>query len=124
MRIFRKPKSGEVIAQGGMQIADGILRRCGFHEMRLPEQYRWWRLPKGLGRPEEKTRATRAAVVLRAAGFLIDLDPALYDRETERRLQELLDQEPWPAASPENREKSAFSGRGEQAVDARLGFRH
>ncbi|MGW1281753.1 hypothetical protein ACWD4V_32985 [Streptomyces tsukubensis] len=76
--IYRKPLSSEVIADATDPRAHRVLRECGFIENSVPPLYVWHELPDGLSVEEERSRSTRAAVLLRAAGFGVELDPSLF----------------------------------------------
>nr|WP_237548119.1 hypothetical protein [Streptomyces sp. SID5473] len=76
--------SSEVIADATDSLAHQVLRECGFTENSVPPLHVWHELPEGLSVEEEKRRATRAAVLLWAAGFGAELDPALFSEEAYR----------------------------------------
>ncbi|MER7050659.1 hypothetical protein [Streptomyces jumonjinensis] len=82
--IYRKPLSSEVIADASAPGAHRILQECGFTENSVPPLYVWHELPEGLDAEEQKSRATRATVLLRAAGFDAELDPSLVSEAAYR----------------------------------------
>ncbi|QDY78186.1 hypothetical protein [Streptomyces qinzhouensis] len=82
--IYRKPLGSEVIADATDPRAHQVLRECGFTENSVPPLYVWHELPEGLSVEEERSRSTRATVLLRAAGFDAELDPGLFSEAAYR----------------------------------------
>ncbi|WP_231632379.1 hypothetical protein [Streptomyces clavuligerus] len=64
--------------------AHRILKDSGFVENSIPPLYVWHELPDGLSTEEERSRSTRATVLLRAAGFGTELDPVLVSEPAYR----------------------------------------
>ncbi|ANW19611.1 hypothetical protein I3J09_16185 [Streptomyces clavuligerus] len=82
--IYRKPLSSEAIADATDPRAHRILKDSGFVENSIPPLYVWHELPDGLSTEEERSRSTRATVLLRAAGFGTELDPVLVSEPAYR----------------------------------------
>ncbi|MGH4028719.1 hypothetical protein ACQB60_07260 [Actinomycetota bacterium Odt1-20B] len=73
--ITRKP-SGNVMAEGGDQLALTLLKRAGFVIETVPNGF-WYRLPWDMGEKNENEMASHAARMLTAVGYHVDLDPSL-----------------------------------------------
>ncbi|MEU9342024.1 hypothetical protein AB0D74_12500 [Streptomyces sp. NPDC048278] len=73
--ITREP-DGNVVAEGGDELAITLLKRAGFVIETTPRSF-WYRLPWDLGEERENQLATHAARMLTAVGYGVDLDPCL-----------------------------------------------
>ncbi|WP_405539657.1 hypothetical protein OG787_46890 [Streptomyces sp. NBC_00075] len=73
--ITREP-TGNVIAEGGDELATTLLKRAGFVIQTTPRSF-WYRLPWDMGEAHENRMATHAAGMLTAVGYHVDLDPGL-----------------------------------------------
>lgn len=73
--ITREP-DGNVVAEGGDELAITLLKRAGFVIETTPRSF-WYRLPWDLGEERENRLASYAARMLTAVGYQIDLDPGL-----------------------------------------------
>ncbi|MFC9643521.1 hypothetical protein ACFTZF_33980 [Streptomyces mirabilis] len=73
--ITREP-TGNVIAEGGDELAITLLKRAGFVIETTPRSF-WYRLPWDMGEERENQMASHAARMLTAVGYHVDLDPGL-----------------------------------------------
>ncbi|MGW3848990.1 hypothetical protein [Streptomyces fagopyri] len=73
--ITREP-TGNVIAEGGDELASTLLKRAGFVIQTTPRSF-WYRLPWDMGEGRENRMASHAARMLTAVGHQVDLDPGL-----------------------------------------------
>ncbi|MFG3363541.1 hypothetical protein ACGF0K_01010 [Streptomyces sp. NPDC048156] len=73
--ITREP-TGNVISEGGDELATTLLKRAGFVIETTPRSF-WYRLPWDMGEERENQTASRAAQMLTAVGYHVDLDPGL-----------------------------------------------
>ncbi|MEW2305387.1 hypothetical protein AB0958_36460 [Streptomyces sp. NPDC006655] len=73
--ITREP-TGNVIAEGGDELAVTLLKRAGFVIETTPRSF-WYRLPWDMGEERENQMASHAARMLTAVGYQVELDPGL-----------------------------------------------
>ena len=73
--ITREP-TGNVIAEGGDELAVTLLKRAGFVIETTPRSF-WYRLPWDMGEKREIQMASFAARMLTAVGYQVELDPGL-----------------------------------------------
>ncbi|KMS74385.1 hypothetical protein ACM01_13895 [Streptomyces viridochromogenes] len=73
--ITREP-TGNVIAEGGDELAVTLLKRAGFVIETTPLSF-WYRLPWDMGEERENQMASHATRMLTAVGYHVDLDPGL-----------------------------------------------
>ncbi|WP_411573542.1 hypothetical protein [Streptomyces fradiae] len=73
--ITRHP-TGNVIAEGGDELANTLLKRAGFVIETTPRSF-WYRLPWDMGEARENQMASHAARMLTAVGYRVDLGPDL-----------------------------------------------
>ncbi|MBC2902136.1 hypothetical protein [Streptomyces cupreus] len=73
--ITREP-TGNVIAEGGDELAVTLLKRAGFVIETTPLSF-WYRLPWDMGEERENQMASHAARMLTAVGYRVELDPGL-----------------------------------------------
>ncbi|MCI3270612.1 hypothetical protein [Streptomyces cylindrosporus] len=73
--ITREP-TGNVIAEGGDELAVTLLKRAGFVIETTPLSF-WYRLPWDMGKKRENQMASHAARMLTAVGYQVELDPGL-----------------------------------------------
>ncbi|WP_236244040.1 hypothetical protein [Streptomyces sp. CC210A] len=74
--ITRHP-TGNVIAEGGDELATTLLKRAGFVIETTPRSF-WYRLPWDMGEARENQMASHAARMLTAVGYRVDLGPDLH----------------------------------------------
>ncbi|MEU1299973.1 hypothetical protein [Streptomyces shenzhenensis] len=73
--ITREP-TGNVVAEGGDELAVTLLKRAGFVIETTPLSF-WYRLPWDLGKERENQMASHATQMLTAVGYQVDLAPGL-----------------------------------------------
>lgn len=73
--ITRDP-TGNVIAEGGDELAVTLLKRAGFVIETTPLSF-WYRLPWDMGEERENQMASSAAQMLTAVGYDVELGPGL-----------------------------------------------
>ncbi|MFC8350393.1 hypothetical protein [Streptomyces sp. NPDC057280] len=73
--ITREP-TGNVIAEGGDELAVTLLKRAGFVIETTPRTF-WYRLPWDMGEERENQMASHAARMLTAVGYQVELDADL-----------------------------------------------
>ncbi|KOG29487.1 hypothetical protein ADK35_01985 [Streptomyces viridochromogenes] len=73
--ITREP-TGNVIAEGGDELAVTLLKRAGFVIETTPLSF-WYRLPWDMGEERENQMASHAARMLTAVGYQVELDRGL-----------------------------------------------
>ncbi|PZT74122.1 MULTISPECIES: hypothetical protein [unclassified Streptomyces] len=74
--ITRHP-TGNVIAEGGDELATTLLKRAGFVIETTPRSF-WYRLPWDMGEARENQMASHAARMLTAVGYRVELGPDLH----------------------------------------------
>ncbi|MEV3853160.1 hypothetical protein AB0J38_02415 [Streptomyces sp. NPDC050095] len=68
---------GNVIAEGGDELAQTLLKRAGFQREQSIRSF-WYRLPWDMGEKRENEMASHAARMLTAVGYRIDVGPDLF----------------------------------------------
>lgn len=81
VQIFRKPRTGEVLADCHRRGAAEVLTACGFEQQ--GGDWSRFRQPQGLSEAEQKIHATRAMVRLFKARYYANLDRRLWCPDTE-----------------------------------------
>lgn len=74
--VLTREPDGNVIAEGGDELATTLLKRAGFVIETTPRSF-WYRLPWDMGEERENQMASHAARMLTAVGYHVDLDPGL-----------------------------------------------
>ncbi|MFM9371861.1 hypothetical protein [Streptomyces sp. Da 82-17] len=70
--VITRDKTGNVTAHGGDELAATLLKRAGFVTETSPRSL-WYRLPWDLGERRENEMASRAARMLEAVGYRVDI---------------------------------------------------
>ncbi|MEV1026657.1 hypothetical protein [Streptomyces sp. NPDC050264] len=68
---------GNVIAEGGDELARTLLKRAGFQYEQAIRSF-WYRLPWDMGEKRENEMASHAAQLLTAVGYRVDIAPDLF----------------------------------------------
>ncbi|MDX3855659.1 hypothetical protein [Streptomyces sp. AK02-01A] len=83
VEIYRRHGDDGVYADshtGAPEQLLALLDRLGLERHTMPHAYVWHRTPERLSEPEKMRLASRAAVVLAAAGYRANIDPGVFDR--------------------------------------------
>ncbi|MGY4968329.1 hypothetical protein ACWGCC_03740 [Streptomyces nigrescens] len=103
VEIFRRWGAETVYADsrtGAEEELLHLLDALGFERHSPMPIYTWHELPEGLDEHETTKRATRAWILIAAAGYTVNLAPDLHCPETDRLVRKSLTSEARATAAP------------------------